>query len=76
MSKTLEELGYKQIWKVNREIMFNKKISDYNHINLGIQLNMKSFSILDSQGDVEFINHELHKAIELKMIELGLWSNE
>ena len=63
--KTLEELGFIEITKYN----YSGKDSTNMNISIQIDLMDKDYGI----EPIGFVGKALHKAIELKMIELGLW---
>ena len=63
--KTLEELGFIEVTKYN----YSGKDSTNMNISIQIDLMDKDYGI----EPIGFVSKVLHKAIELKMIELGLW---
>jgi len=71
MSKTLEELEF-------YKIKGDKDTKEFIFVIPGtmIYIYYNSYQVTDEDGYLHYISAELHKAIELKMIELGLWRNE
>ena len=84
--KTLEELGFELVNTTDSYLNFSKPHGEYKSriLQLIIWKEDKTYTYKDyarrTEGDwsydesaTEPINQELNKAVELKMIELGLW---